>query len=195
MSIRITSQPSIEPVSRDEAKTHVRYEDSDCDDEIELLVQAARQQIEQWEWRSHITQTIELTLDLFPSDVIYVPRPPLQSVTQIQYVDSDGETQTLDAADYQVDTASEPGRIKPAYGEAWPSTRDQLAAVTVTYKAGYGDDAADVPERTKHAIKLLLGHLWRNREAVGAGRLTEVPLTIGALLSPCHDERVLEFLK
>ena len=68
-------------------------------------------------------------------------------------------------------------------------------AVTVTYKAGYGDAASAVPPRTKHAIKLLLGHLWRNREAVSAVRLTEVPMAIDALLRPVHDERVLEFIK
>jgi len=196
MSIRVTSPPGVEPLSIAEARDHLRYEDDDCDEEILGLIEAARQKIEEWEWRAHVTQTIQLTIDAFPCDVIWVPRPRLQRVTSpIVYVDGDGATQTLAADQYQVDTRSEPGRIRPAYGLAWPATRDQFAAVTITYVAGYGDDAGDVPQRTKQAIKLMLGHLWRNREAVGAGRLAEVPLTIDALLCPCHDERVLAFVK
>jgi len=195
MSIRVTTEPGVEPVSLSEAKDHLRYTDDDQDDLIAGLVTAARQKIEEWEWRAHVTQIIEMTLDAFPAEVIYVPRPRLQSGPTIEYVDGDGESQTLDASRYQVDTKSEPGRIKPARGLAWPATRDQLAAVTVTYTAGYGDAARDVPTQTRHAIKLLLGHLYRNREAVAGVRLTEVPLTIDALLRPKHDERVLAFVR
>jgi len=37
-----------------------------------------------------------------------------------------------------VDLATEPGRIAPAYGQIWPIVRQQLAAVQVSFCAGYG---------------------------------------------------------
>ncbi len=105
---------------------------------------------------------------------IIVPRPPLITLTPdatyttlgISYVDGNGATQTLSSALYQVDARSEPGRIVPAYGQSWPSTREQLNAVTITYRAGY-TDADAVPKRIKQAIGLLAAHWYENREAVG----------------------------
>lgn len=195
MSYRVTTEPSEETLDLGEAKDHLRYSSNDADREIEALVKVARGKIENWEWRAHITQTITLSLDAFPfgkSDVIYLPRPRLQSITSVAYVDADGEAQTLDAADYQVDVIGEPGRLRPSYSNVWPVARGQFNAVTIVYAAGYGDQPEDVPSQTRHATKLLLAHFWRNREAVTDIRLQEAPLAVQALLLPVYDERILE---
>ena len=118
--------------------------------------------------RAFITTTMELLLDGFPppfnggqsppndsrSTTIHLPRSPVQSVTSVQYVDTAGDTQTLAASKYRVDTKSLVPRITPAYGEVWPPTHPVTNAVTITLVAGYGDDPSDVPEPLKHAIKL-----------------------------------------
>jgi len=197
MSIVLKTPPALEPITLAEAKAHLRVDASDEDNYIAALIQAARATIEAWEWRSHITQTWELRLDAFPSGSwpIYVPRPPLQSVTSpIAYIDANGVAQSLLAAKYDVDSKSEPGRIKPIYGEVWPTTRPGiLNAVTVTYVAGYGAAAASVPARTKHAIKLLVGLWYEQREPIVTGTIsTRIPDTIEALLLPVHSWRVLE---
>lgn len=200
MALELSSGPAVEPVSLAEAKVHLRYDSSDQDDYLTTLIQVARETIERWEWRAHITQTWLLKLDGFPSggtSPIYLPRPPVQSITSIAYVDADGDSQTWAAANYQVDTAREPGRVLPVYGKVWPTTQPQTTpAVTVTYVAGYGDAASDVPEQTKHAIKLMLAHVWRNPELVVMGTIvTAIPMAVDALLRRCHDARVLEFCK
>jgi uncharacterized phiE125 gp8 family phage protein len=198
MSIELTSEPAVEPITLAEAKTHLRYDSTDQDTYITGLITVARRTIERWEWRAHLTQTWVMRLDKFPKNApIYLPRPPLQSVTSIQYVDADGATQTFDAGDYDVDTKAQPGRIKPAYGEVWPTTRPGIVnAVTVTYVAGYGDAASDVPEETKHAIKLMLTHAWRNPELVVSGTIvSKIPDLAGPLLRNCHDQRLLEFVR
>jgi len=194
VSIELTTAPSVEPVDADELKTHLRYDSSDLDDYLATLATAARKAIELWEWRAHVTQTWTMRLDAFPSDngPIYVPRPPLQSVTSIQYVDADGETQTCSADDYDVDGKAEPGRVQPGYGKVWPTTRAEQNAVTMVYVAGYGDAAADVPAETKHAIKLFGELLFRSPGISVAGAQRESP-ALAALLKPCRDERVLEF--
>lgn len=194
MAWTVTTAPSIEPVTLTEAKEHLGFDSDAANSTISGMIVAARRKVEELEWRSLITQTITLELDGFPSasGAVYLPRPPLQSITSIQYVDADGETQTLAAADYDVDTTSEPGRVKPSYGNTWPVTREQMNAVTIVYVAGYGDDRADVPADTRAAIKLLMAHLWTNREATISGSIiTTVPMGVDFLLRPVIAERVL----
>jgi hypothetical protein len=54
--------------------------------------------------------------------------------------------------------------------------------VQITYLAGYGG-AASVPKPAVHAIKMLVGHWYANREAIGSvGQ--NVPLGVHALLEP-----------
>ncbi len=135
---------------------------------------------------AYLTQTWVLTLDDFPRSIrpIVLPRPPLQSVTSIEYVDADGDDQTLDASVYVVDTSNRlGGRIALAVSESWPSVWPEIGGVDITFKAGYGDAAADVPRKIRAAIKLFAGHLYENREAVvDAAAIRELPLGIDALL-------------
>jgi uncharacterized phiE125 gp8 family phage protein len=132
--------------------------------------------------RAIVMQTWDLKMPSFPAartmavgyqgpqpaaDAIRVPLPPLQSVASIAYVDNNGDSQTLSSALYTVDTASQPGLIVPAYGEAWPATRDAIDAVTVRFVAGYPSDGAsppdyrpNVPDTIKTAIKLKVEALY-----------------------------------
>jgi uncharacterized phiE125 gp8 family phage protein len=114
--------------------------------------------------------------------MILVPRPPLQSVSSIAYVDSTGSTQTMDASAYIVDTRSEPGRITPAYGTCWPTARCQINAVTITYVAGW--TTATMPDTVKHLMRLWVGHFFEHRDAVNIGNIvSEIPLSLKALTS------------
>lgn len=155
-------------VSRADVKTHLRVEHTDEDDLIDVYLGAAIRAAEERLRRQLITATWVLKLDDFPDDgVIELPRPPLQSVTSIQDVDTEGTTQTLDSGEYDVDTASDPGRILLGYQKTWPTVRDQRHAVTITYVAGYGDEPEDVPADYRLAIKILTADWYRNRESGG----------------------------
>ena len=93
-------------------------------------------------------------------------KPPLQSVTSIKYQDINGAEQTLSSSVYQVDSKSDVGRIVLADGESFPDTDEVVNAVTIEYKAGYGDAASDVPSLIKSSIKLIVAHLFENRDMV-----------------------------
>lgn len=151
---------------------------------------AARGIVEEYTRRALITQTWELTLEAFPcSGVIDLPRPPLIAVSSIQYVDENGDTQTLDTSLYTVDTST--GRIARTYGASWPSTNPQQpAAVTVTYTAGYGGTGASVPAPICAAILLALGDLWERRESTITGTIVTANPAVQALLSPFRVVRV-----
>jgi hypothetical protein len=76
-------------------------------------------------------------LALTAAQEIRIPYPPLIAVTQIQYVDTNGVTQTLASNQYQVDNTGMLGRVAPAYGVVWPLTLiGQYNAATVTFTAG-----------------------------------------------------------
>ena len=187
MAHTLITAPTAEPVSTVEAKAHLRVDISDDDTLIDVLVAAAREDVEARSWRALITQTWELVLDEWPSkSFIELPRPPLQSVTSVKYKDQDGSESTWAASNYIVDTDKEPGRVHLANGISWPTVSlYPTSGIRVRYVAGYGDDAADVPRRYVQAIKLMVGHLYENREAVVVERgvnISNLPLGYAALL-------------
>lgn len=185
MISKIDTAPTEEPVSIDEAKTHCRIENTEENGYVQGLIVAARQMVENYTNRALITQTWKAYFDRFPIgyNPVDLPKAPVQSVTSITYVDSDGDTQTLASSEYTVDTDSEPGRFYLAYNKTWPSVRNVAKAVTVTFTAGYGD-AEDVPDAIKQAMFLMIGHLYENREVLSPVKLEEVPMAFKALLSP-----------
>lgn len=182
-ALEVTSPPAVEPVSTSEAKNHLRVSISDDDTLIDALVAAAREDCEDFRNQSFITQTLVLYLDDWPEDdVIKLPRGPVQSVTSVQYTDEDDNTSTFASSNYVVDAKSEPARIALKRTASWPSdTLQEVNGVQVTYVAGYGDDAADVPAAIVEAIKLTIGHYYENREDVilGSG-LTATTIPQGA---------------
>lgn len=55
----------------------------------------------------------------------------------------------------------------------------------MTYTAGYGDDAADVPGPITSAVKLIIGSLYEHRESVVVGTIaTPMPQSSEWLLFP-----------
>jgi len=187
MTLTLITAPTAEPIEAEEARKHLRLDLTLEDALLDGLIVVARRKVEELTARALMTQTWDLRLDSFPT-TIYVPLSPLDvsaPITSIKYIDTAGTEQELAAAKYTVDRYSEPGRIVPAYGESWPSTRGVLNAVTVRFKVGYGD-ADDVPEPIKLAIKQLVAHWYENREpvSIGSAAIAEIPLTVAALLSP-----------
>lgn len=168
--------PAIEPVTLAETKNHLRVDVTDDDALITALITAGRESVESFLRRVLITQTIDLFLDSFPgqSGTIHVPFPPLQSVTQISFVDTDGTTKIVDTADFLVDTATEPGRIIPSPDAlTWDETEVRTNAVTVRYVAGFGTLAADVPAGIRTAILFLVSDMYEHRESQSEIKLVE----------------------
>ena len=184
--IRITTQPTIEPVSRTEAKLHLRIDHATEDDLIDRLITTARIQCEDIAGRSFITRTYTAKFDLWPrNDWMRLPFPPLISVSSITYTDEDGNTATYAANNYIVDTYSEPGQLVIKTDSTWPDvTLQEVNGITVVYTAGYGALASDVPAHYRQAVLLMVGHLYENREAVLVGNVnaTELPMALNALL-------------
>lgn len=183
----LVTAPACEPITLAEAKLWLRYTASDQDDLIVGLIVAARRHVESHTGRRLITSTWDLKLDRFPWSLcpITLPYAPLSSVTSIKYLDVNGTEQTWASSNYIVDSASEPGRITPAFNACWPVTQCRMNAVTVRYVAGYGARPDQVPAGITVAVRFLISHWFLNREPVAIGTIVaSIPDTMNALLEP-----------
>lgn len=182
---KVIQEPSVEPVDLDDiVKIDLRVDDTIEDDIVDLMIKAARQRVESMLGASLITQTRTIKMDYFPTvNTIKVLYGPLQSVETIKYYDSADQEITMDQADYWVDPDTDRIVIK----NSWPATYDRPSAVTITYKAGYGDDATLVPADIKKAILYLIAHFYENRQAVivsgSSMGVLEVPFSVEFLLA------------
>lgn len=190
-TIKVESPPPVEPITLTEAKAHLRYDLSDEDDLVEALIVSARQWCEEYTRRKFITQTVSHTLDTFPCGVWELQGGNVQSISSITYIDAAGDPQIMPASDYISELTQLPARVEPAPGEAWPATQRRIGAATITYVVGYEpelgsptDYAAAVPRPIRHAMLMLLAHMFENREAVAYGNPSEMPLAVEPLLQP-----------
>jgi uncharacterized phiE125 gp8 family phage protein len=145
--------PTHEPVSLIEAKTHLRVYATDEDTLITARIAAARARAENETQRSIMAQRLKLVADAFPgptmagvafgelyslpAHALQIPAGAVLQVVSITYLDMSGVRQTMPAADYAVDLASEPVRITPVFGKIWPIALPQIGAIEVTFDAGH----------------------------------------------------------
>lgn len=193
-SLRVTTAPTFEPVTLAEARAHVRIDGGEQDGLLAGYLIAARQFCERDLGRALAAITLQLTLDHdWPCDrwgrpCIALPQPPATAVSLVQYVDTNGTTQTLASNQYLFSYGDTFGLIVPAFGVTWPTVRDQIDTITVAFTAGYGSNPGDTPEPIRQAILLLVGTYFDNREGstISAGRVTDaiLPLGVDTLLAP-----------
>jgi len=196
MSLSVTTAPGSEPIDLDAAKLHLKMDGIDADDLlIAAQLSAARAMCEANLSQAFVTTSFLLKLDGWPTDrcgvverEILLPRCPLISVASVSYRDAADALTVMSTSDYDVLTGK-PGRVALKPAASWPSV-DPLRrdSVEIAFTAGYGSATA-VPPNIKAAVLLMLGHLYINREAVVAGSMTEVPLTVSALLSASDHGR------
>ena len=197
-NLQVVTAPALEALSLEEVKRHVRVEldSTDEDDYLRGLLLAVKDWAEGETSRALLTQTLALRLDRFPAGRVHLPRPPLQSVTSITYLDSNNVLQTLGATLYQVvgaritpDAHAPCGYVQPAYSTSWPSTYPVPECITITYVAGWASAEA-TPQRIKQAMLLMVGDLYANRErtvlAATVATLDLVELMVAN--ERCHQE-------
>lgn len=176
--IRVTTEPQYEPVSLAAVKRQAGIiDDGTNDDLFQLQAHAAREMVESDSRRAMMTQTCKLYLDRFPcgGDPIELEKPPIQSVTSVEYYDTTNALQTWSSSLWVADVYSEPGYISPVYGQVYPLTYARKGAVIVTFICGWTDPTL-VPARARQAILMLAAYWCQNHEAAGEGMVKEKPL-------------------
>lgn len=195
--LTLTSAPASEPLSVSELKGWLRQDGEDDDALITSLGSAARDMAEKLTGRAFVTQSWLLSMDGFPwpggwqylqnpivwpdPHTIRMPKAPLVSVSGVQYYDLGNVLRTLDPATYDVDAATDPGRISLSMNMTWPVTRLRPGAVRIAFTAGYGDASA-VPDIAKQAIRFAVSFWYENR-GDDAGVMADLPPASKALLA------------
>jgi uncharacterized phiE125 gp8 family phage protein len=189
--IERVSLPAAEPLTLADVKLHGHIDTADENTWLLSAIKAARQAIEGREGAglAIVAAQWRLSLDVFPAE-IWIPMGPVISIVSISYRDAAGALQTLPPARYQWRKGFIEARIKPAPGDAWPSTRAQYDAVQVTFTAGFPGTETDPPELAgideplKVAMKMLIQHWHANRETVVVGEIpAEMPLGFTNLIN------------
>ena len=170
------------------AKASLRVDISDDDSLIDRNVRAARRHVEINTGRSFAQHTYRADFANF-NDKIVLPHRPIQSITSIQYYNTDSpEALTTLASNVYSLYAN---TIYRRYGMDWPTSwAIRPDAVQITYVTGYLDNASPrastMPEDIEDAMYLIIGDLYENREAqftVGFNQISPNP-TVNALINP-----------
>ena len=198
----IVTGVSTEPVAYADAAAHLRVDSTDDTDYINGLVSVAREYVDSLTNRMSAAVTWKLTAELW-SDlfiqrmdevrwidprygltgvsgsgyVIPLRKTPLVSVSSIKYYAPDEDTlTTLDPSKYRVVTAAEPGLIQLT--ESPPDVDDRVDAIEIQFVSG-----SAATEVQKHAIKLMVAHLYENRMPVAFASCEELPFSLRALIT------------
>jgi uncharacterized phiE125 gp8 family phage protein len=156
-----------------QAKAQCRVRHDDENDYITGLIAAAKAWVERYTMQPTAVSTVVETFNEF-GDYIPLGYSPFSALTSIAYVDADGED--AEVADARV----QDGRIYAPVEAGWPAITG-YSTITVTYQAGY----ATTPPDLDHAMLLLIGHWYANREAVALGdAANEIPFAVEALAGP-----------
>lgn len=170
------------PLSLATAKSSQRISSTAEDTLLQAKLDAAIEVVEESTGRALSLNTYELRLEknftknrFYDKDTcsIRLPWSPLVSVTSIEYVDEDGATQTVSTDVYEVNVYSEPGEIRLKDGQSWPTVDNVFSPITITYTAGYDNQTVSdtTPKKLVHAIELIFGEYYLNREDYSTRRL------------------------
>lgn len=191
-TLTVTTPPSMEPVSLEEAKAHLRVDHTVDDDLISTLIAAARSYLESITGQAFMTQQISQTADAWERLGAPVPGGTPGSMQQAYpagtgwasspvgaipglsldrgpitavalLVFSGGLNTVVGSTNYVVDGLSRPPRIAQSPSGTLPNPdMGRIAGITAVYTAGRAS-AADVPPEIRVAIKMLVKDMYESR--------------------------------
>jgi uncharacterized phiE125 gp8 family phage protein len=193
---RLLIAPESEPVTLAQMRQHLgitQATDTSRDSIITGRIISARQWAEKYTRIAFIKQTwTGYAVDFPDGYCLYGEhiglKSPLLTINSIKYRDSSNAQQTLDPALYQTDPVS--AAALPAYQNPWPQVLPFLNSVQIEYDSGFGEDAEDVPEDIKEAIRFIVGQWEMFQSSIeGVMRPFTIPNAAKQLLDSYVDMR------
>jgi uncharacterized phiE125 gp8 family phage protein len=172
-------------VTVSDVKSHLNITFSDDDALIGAQIAAAVKRLESELGKAFETQSRLVSFDCW-SRSLPLPISPIQSITEIHYMDPDFSEQTLPPENYVLHVDGDGcGTVYIKDGVSLPALAMIGGAVMVEYVAGWGAEISDgefendLPADIREAIKRLAAAFYEDREGTGS-----IPPGISDLIAP-----------
>jgi len=196
LRLSLTTAPTKEPFCIEEVKTLLGVEHTFHDDRIRSAMTTATEVMQGHAWRQFLQATYTLHLRSFlcgRGRKLYLPRPPLTSVTSVKYYDEDDADQTVDATNYYVHTFGSPGMIEFKDTYQLPTIESREDAVRIEFVCGVAD-ASSLPSSVKEGLIFLIRFLYEHPDFdPGCSSMCDYPKTYQNMVSQAsmRDERTV----
>jgi len=166
---KLASPPGVPPVSIDELKLHLRVEGNHDDVNVEAALDAATGLLDGWtgllgrciirqQWQGFYPIGAPLTIDL----------PDVIAVSALD-VFANGAWTSVPAQDWRWEFYAGRARVVASKNAApWPMADDVHEIARITFDAGYGAAASDVPPTLRTIIRMIAGAFYEHRGEAGA---------------------------
>lgn len=201
MSVIVIEAATTYPVSEAEATAYARApENGDDAEQIGMAMKAATEFVQKHTNLTLQPTTFEERFCAWPFyagvprylGIIPLSRVPVRDVEAVKYLDTDGNEQTVDEANWYWRRTSEGAEIRFKNNYSFPTVYDDdPEPLRVTYSAGYDDPTASgsgddpnlaLPETSRLVVLMLTSHWYEHREAAMAGETHAVVMGAKAIL-------------
>ncbi len=198
--ISVITDTTTEPLTTAYVRDYLRVDDTIDNTIIDNLIKSARILTENYTGRTLCNKTLKLSVDFvneldhdlwegmrvapdlaLKQNYITLPQSPVSSITHIKYYDDSDNATTYASTKYYLDSVRVPARVVLRNGEQWPTGLRVANGIEITYVAGFGANATDVPEAMRLAVSQLVAYLYENRGDMDA---MAVPPSVMPLLQP-----------
>lgn len=140
--IRKVLAPVGQAISLNEIKTLLKITHNTEDNYLNILIASITQAIENYTNKSLLTQTWELSTSNYNDGEIDLYKDPIQNIESVKFILTDNTEEIINPNEYSLEHSTLCINKIPANNQY----------IKIQYKAGYGDNAIDLPEIFLSAI-------------------------------------------
>lgn len=181
LPVSTVTPPAADPMLIGQVRDWLELTDNFSDAKLIGLIKAAAGYIQKQTGLRLFTQTVAMRSAGFCCPM-RLPTGPIQSIASVQYLDSNGASQSLAGSVYEAPLEGYRPSLYLKDGQSWPATFNSPVAVTVTAIAGFGG-INDQPEELRLAMMMLCAQWFDTRAGVSEKAMAEVPNGVAALLT------------